>query len=140
MAIIHLFHKNKYNLAKKVLYNKKYNLKGEWKDIMRLMWKLISVLQAKWYKLWLYLINVDNKLATKILLNDEYNILHFWETCLQYLKEKCLKEGDHFKPIEMLLSFKTFLYNNIKFRWIYFFSCCDRKDFIKIKRIMSDKI
>ena len=51
----------------------------------------------------IYMINVDNKLATKILLNDEYNILHFWETCLQYLKEKCLKEGHHFKPIEMLL-------------------------------------
>ena len=47
--------------------------------------------------------NVDNKVPTEIILDDDYSILQFGATCQQYLKEKSYKTGHYFKNIKMHL-------------------------------------
>lgn len=54
--------------------------------------------------------NVDNKVPTEIILDDDYSILQFGATCQQYLKEKTYKTGHYFKNIKMhLYEKKTYI-------------------------------
>ena len=52
---------------------------------------------------YIYGANVDNKVPTEIILDDDYSILQFGATCQQYLKEKDYKSGHYFKNIKMHL-------------------------------------
>ena len=47
--------------------------------------------------------NVDNKVPTEIILNDENETIKFGIDCISFLKEKGLKAGHYFKKIKMLL-------------------------------------
>ena len=53
--------------------------------------------------------NVDNKVPTEIILDEQNTILRFGAECKQYLKEKGIKSGNYFKDI------KIQLYNKNKF-------------------------
>ena len=52
---------------------------------------------------YIYGSNVDNKVPTEIILDDNSYIVQFGATCKQYLKEKGLKAGHYFKDIKMKL-------------------------------------
>ena len=52
---------------------------------------------------YIYGANVDNKVPTEIIIDDNYKILEFGAQCKQYLKEKGLKIGHYFKAIKMHL-------------------------------------
>ena len=47
--------------------------------------------------------NVDNKVPTEIILDNNNNIIEFGKGCVQYLKEKGLQTCHYFKEIKMLL-------------------------------------
>ncbi len=47
--------------------------------------------------------NVDNKVPTEIILDDNNDVVQFGKGCVQYLKEKGLQTGHYFKDIKMLL-------------------------------------
>ena len=47
--------------------------------------------------------NVDNKVPTEIILDDDYSTLEFGAACQQYLKENTYKTGHYFKNIKMHL-------------------------------------
>ena len=47
--------------------------------------------------------DLDKKVPTEIILDDNNNILKFGPKCKQYLKEKGLKSGHSFKGIKMKL-------------------------------------
>ena len=51
----------------------------------------------------IYKANVDNKVPTEIILDNNYSILQFGATCQEYLKEKGYKSGHYFKNIKMHL-------------------------------------
>ena len=51
----------------------------------------------------IYGANVDNKVPTEIILDDNDDILQFGATCQRYLKEKGLNHGHYFKNIKMNL-------------------------------------
>ena len=53
--------------------------------------------------------NVDNKVPTEIILDDQNLIIQFGAECKQYLKEKGINVGHYFKDI------KIQLYNKNKF-------------------------
>ena len=54
--------------------------------------------------------NVDNKVPTEIILDDNNNILQFGANCVQFLREKGLDTGHYFKGIKMhLYSHETFI-------------------------------
>lgn len=56
--------------------------------------------------------NVDNKVPTEIILDDDYYVLQFGATCQQYLKEKNYNQGHYFKNIKMhLYEKKTQIYS-----------------------------
>ena len=60
---------------------------------------------------YIYGSNVDNKVPTEIILDDNNNIVQFGATCKQYLREKGLNNGHYFKDIKMHLYSKK---NKIK--------------------------
>lgn len=47
--------------------------------------------------------NVDNKVPTQIILDDNDNTLKFGVECVEYIKKNGLKEGHFFKNIKMNL-------------------------------------
>jgi len=47
--------------------------------------------------------NVDNKVPTEIILDDNNNTIRFGVECVEYLKKKGLKAGHYFKEIKMNL-------------------------------------
>ena len=47
--------------------------------------------------------DVDKKVPTEIILDDNNNVLKFGPKCKQYLKEKGLKTGHYFRGIKMKL-------------------------------------
>ena len=51
----------------------------------------------------IYGANVDNKVPTEIILDDNNQVVQFGEGCIQYLKEKGLENGHYFKDIKMNL-------------------------------------
>ena len=55
----------------------------------------------------IYGANVDNKVPTEIILDDNNEVLQFGASCIQYLKEKGLKAGHCFKGIKMNLYMKN---------------------------------
>ena len=51
----------------------------------------------------IYGANVDNKVPTEIILDDNNDVVGFGKGCTNYLKEKGLQIGHYFKDIKMLL-------------------------------------
>ena len=51
----------------------------------------------------IYGANVDNKVPTEIILDDNNQVVQFGAGCIQYLKEKGLENGHYFKDIKMNL-------------------------------------
>ena len=47
--------------------------------------------------------NVDNKVPTEIILDDNNEVVQFGSGCIKYLKEKGLEAGHYFKEIKMKL-------------------------------------
>ena len=47
--------------------------------------------------------NVDNKVPTEIILDDNNNTVKFGVECIEYMKTKGLKAGHYFKEIKMNL-------------------------------------
>ncbi len=52
---------------------------------------------------YIYGSNVDNKVPTEIILDDDNYIVQFGAGCKQYLKEKGINTGHYFKDIKMHL-------------------------------------
>lgn len=57
---------------------------------------------------YIYGSNVDNKVPTEIILDDNNFVVQFGAGCKQYLKEKGLNTGHYFKNIKMHLYSKDF--------------------------------
>ena len=51
----------------------------------------------------IYGANVDNKVLTEIILDENNNVVQFGSNCVKYLKEKGLEAGHYFKEIKMKL-------------------------------------
>lgn len=52
---------------------------------------------------YIYGANVDNKVPSEIILDDNHYVLQFGASCEQYMREKGLKVGHYFKGIKMHL-------------------------------------